>query len=150
MAQADLPRKYATDTRAAPRGRPFRPGNSGRPLGSRNRASRAAELLLDGEAEALIHKAVELALDGDTVALRLCLDRVAPARKDRHIPFELPPIETAADAVRASATLVAAVADGELTPSEAAELGKLVDTVIRGIELTDVQERLARLEGLGK
>ena len=52
--------------------------------------------------------------------------------------------------MKASTALVAAVAEGELTPSEASELGKLVEIVIRGIELTDVQERLARLEGLGK
>lgn len=62
------------------------------------------------------------------------------------MPFALPPIACAADAVKASAALVAAVADGELTSSEAADLGKLIETVLRGIELTDVQDRLARLE----
>ncbi|MGH1571924.1 hypothetical protein ACRAWG_16050 [Methylobacterium sp. P31] len=62
------------------------------------------------------------------------------------MPFALPPIACAADAVKTSAALVAAVAAGELTPSEVAELGKLIETVLRGIELTDVQDRLARLE----
>ena len=123
---------------------------SGRPKGARNRATLALEAILEGEAEALTRRAVALALEGDTVALRLFLDRIAPARKDRHVPFALPPISTAADAVKASAALVAAVAEGELTPSEASDLGKLVETVIRGIELTDVQERLARLEGTQK
>src|SRR3954447_20439553 len=111
----------------------FRKGKSGNPKGrlkgARNVATLACEALLDGEAEALTRKAVEMALDGDTVALRLCLDRIAPARKDRHVPFALPAITTAADAVTASSALVAAVADGELTPSEASELGKLVETV---------------------
>jgi len=32
---------------------------------------------LEGEAEALTRKAVELALEGDVTALRLCLDRIA-------------------------------------------------------------------------
>ena len=36
---------------------------------------RAAEALLDGEAEALTRKAIETALEGDVAALRLCLDR---------------------------------------------------------------------------
>ena len=49
-----------------------------RPKGARNRATLAAETLLDGEAEALTRKAVELALAGDTTALRLCLERVLP------------------------------------------------------------------------
>src|SRR5687768_6523834 len=56
----------------------FRPGNPGRPKGCRNRATLAALALLEGEAEALARKAVELALAGDTVALRLVLDRLLP------------------------------------------------------------------------
>jgi hypothetical protein len=119
---------------------------AGRPKGARNQATRAIEALLDGEAEALTRKAIEMALHGDGPALRLCLDRLCPPRKDRPVPFALPAIATAADAVKASAALVAAVAEGELTPSEAADFGKLVETVLRGIELTDVQDRLARLE----
>jgi hypothetical protein len=128
----------------------FQPGQSGNPAGrakgTRTRATQAIEALLDGEAESLTRKAIEMALDGDGPAMRLCLDRLCPPRKDRHVPFALPPIATAADAVKASAALVAAVADGELTPSEAADFGKLIETVLRGIELTDVQDRLARLE----
>lgn len=132
----------------------FQPGQSGnpagRPKGARSRATLALEAIFEGKAEAITRKVIELALEGDTQALRMCLDRLAPPRKDRHTPFALRPIKTAADAVLASSALVEAVAEGELTPSEASELGKLVETVIRGIELTDVQERLARLEGLGK
>jgi len=56
------------------RGRPFAPGTSGnpagRPKGARNRATVAAEALLEGEAEALTRKAVELALAGDVTAQR--------------------------------------------------------------------------------
>src|ERR1700719_2252222 len=67
------------------RGRAFekgRPGNPGRrPRGSVNRSTRAAMLLLDGEAEALTRKAVELALAGDPVALRLCLERILGVRR---------------------------------------------------------------------
>lgn len=79
----------------------FGPGQSGnpagRPKGSRNHTTRAVEALLDGEAEALTRKAIQLAQDGDTVALRLCLDRLLPVRKDRPITFDLPPIETTDD-----------------------------------------------------
>lgn len=79
--------------------------------------------------------------------MRLCLDRFCPPRRDRHVPFALPPITSAADAVKASAAFVTAVADGELTPPpETAELGKLIEIVLRGIEVTDVQDRLARPE----
>ena len=65
------------------RGRPFKKGNPGRPPGSRNKATLAAEVLLDNETEKLTRKAIELAMAGDTVALRLCLERIIPARRDR-------------------------------------------------------------------
>ena len=48
-------------------------GNPGKPKGTRHKATQAALTLLDGEAEGLTRKAVELALGGDTTALRLCL-----------------------------------------------------------------------------
>ena len=128
----------------------FEPGHSGNPngkaRGTRNRTTLAIEAILDGEAETLTRKAVEMALDGDGPAMRLCLDRLCPPRRDRHVTFDLPPIETAADAVRAASALVAAVATGDLTPAEAAELAKLIDTVVRAIDVTDVQDRLAKLE----
>ncbi len=40
-------------------------------MGARHKATVAAEALLDGEAEALTRKAVEMALAGDGTALRL-------------------------------------------------------------------------------
>jgi len=69
-----------------------------------------------------------------------------PVRKDRHVPFALPPLETAADAVKATAALVSAVAAGELTPAEAAELSNLVEGFSRAVELHDMQTRIERLE----
>ena len=65
----DTPRNNAAKTR----GRPFKPGNPGRPKGARHKATIAAEALLDGEAEGLTGKVLEMALAGDTVAMRLCL-----------------------------------------------------------------------------
>ncbi len=85
------------------------------------------EALLDGEAEALTRKAIEKALAGDSLALRLCLDRIAPPRRDRPTPFDLPALREAADAREAFAAVVRAVAEGELTLSEAATLAGLIE-----------------------
>jgi hypothetical protein len=104
------------------------------------------EALLEGEAEALTRKAVEMALSGDTTAMRLCLERIAPPRKDRPVSFALPELKTAADAVAASAALLEAVAQGELTPMEAAELSKLVANFVEALKVSDLEERLALLE----
>jgi hypothetical protein len=94
----------------------------GRPLGSRHRATVLAEGLLDGQTAALIQKAIDLALAGDAVALRLCIDRVIAPRRDRPVSFRLPPITFAADVVTALASTADGVASGELTPAEAADL----------------------------
>jgi hypothetical protein len=48
-----------------PRGRPFKPGNPGRPPGARNKATQAIEQLAEGHAESLGEKVMELALGGD-------------------------------------------------------------------------------------
>ena len=109
----------------------FAPGVSGnpagRPKGARNAATLAVEALLEGEAEKLTRVCIERALAGDTLALRICMDRIAPPRRDRPTPFELPKLKEAADARDAFAAVVRAVAEGELTPSEAVTLAGLID-----------------------
>ncbi|WP_246529650.1 hypothetical protein [Microvirga zambiensis] len=70
-----------------------------------------------------------------------------PPRKDRPVTFELPKLETPADAVKTAAAIVEAVASGDLTPSEADDLSQLVDCYVRAVETTDILERLESLEG---
>jgi hypothetical protein len=129
---------------------PFQKGQSGnpsgRPLGARNRATLIAETLLQGEAEALTRSTIERAKAGDTAALRMCLDRLAPPCRHRTIAFELPPLRCARDATVALAAITAAVGAGELTPAEAGELFKLVDGFTRILEATIFEHRLTQLE----
>jgi hypothetical protein len=140
------PRNNASKTR----GRPFSRGNPGRPKGARHKTTLAIEELLEGEAEKLTRKAIEKALEGDTTALRLCLDRIAPPRKDRTITFELPEVVSLADVLKASGVLLAGVATGELAPSEAAELSKLLDGYRLALATVDLEARIAKLEALQK
>ena len=135
-------RKNAEKTR----GRPFKQGNPGRPKGSRNKAILAIEALLEGEAEALTRTAIEAALNGDVTALRLCLDRIAPAKKDTPVAFTLPAMEAAADAAKAVGAILAAVATGDLTPTEGTAVAGLVETYRRALETTDIERRVAVLE----
>ena len=132
----------------------FEPGQSGnpagRPKGVRSATALTMEALLEGEADAITRKAIELAKAGDTAMIRLCMDRLCPPRKDRFVTFELPKLNRAADAVQASAAMVEAVAKGDLTPSEAGELSKIVDAYTRALQATDFEERLAKLEAAKK
>ena len=121
---------------------------NGRAAGSRNRTTLALETLLDGQADALTQKAIELALAGDMAALRLCLDRILPPRRDRPVTFALPPIKSAADAAAVTSAVLGAVASGELTPSEAGDISRLIEAYVKAFATAELAERLERLERL--
>ena len=134
------------------RGRPFQKGQSGNPRGKpkglRSKMTLAIEALFEGEAEALTRKAIEKALEGDIVALRLCLDPgIAPARKDAPVAFSMPAMESAIDAASAAGAVLKAVAAGELTPSEGTAIAGLVDTYRRTLETQEFEARIVALEG---
>ena len=106
----------------------FSTGNSGRPRGSRNKATLAIESLLQGQAEALTQTAIKKALEGDSVALRLCMDRIAPPPKDAVVTFSMPTMRNALDAAEAARSVLRAVSEGELTPIEATRVMGLIDS----------------------
>ncbi len=121
----------------------FRPGNPGRPRGARNKATLAALALLEGEAEALTRRCVELALAGDTTALRLCLERLLP--KSRAVRLQLP-LRTLADLDVASDVVGGALADGTIVLDEVAVLTGLIEVRRRLLETTELEGRLVALE----
>src|SRR5438067_2070150 len=133
----DISLQKTAETAKKGRRRPFPKGQSGnpagRPRGSSNRAARAAEMLLDGEAAALTRKAVELALAGDQAALRLCLDRTVAPRRERAVELALPPIRVA-------------VGRGAITPGEGFTLSQMMETFLRAIDASDFEGRLRELE----
>ena len=124
----------------------FTLGNSGRPKGARNRKTLEIESLLEGQAEALTQTAISKALDGDSMALRLCMERIAPAPKDNSVAFALPQMNNALDASKAAGSILIAVSEGNLTPIEATRVMGLIDSYRRILELTDIENRLKVLE----
>lgn len=128
----------------------FKRGSSGnprgRPVGARHKFTLAVESLLEGQHATLTQKAIDLALQGDGPALRLCLDRIAPPRKDAPVSFDLPPIKSAADTVTASASLLDAVAAGDVTPDEAGRVMALLTAHRALVEAGDLEARITALE----
>lgn len=141
----------ADNTAKEQRGRPFVEGESGnpngRPKGSRNRATIAMQSLLEGEGEKLTRKAVELALAGDTTALRLCMDRINPPRKDNPISLELPMPLDQHNIAQIMAFILAATLAGEITPSEGQSLSALAENYRKAKETTELEQRIVALEG---
>src|SRR5713226_3504119 len=100
---------------------PFQSGNTfgrGRPQGSRNKATLALQEMLDGHGESITRKCALLALQGDPTAMRLCMERLLPPRRDQPVKFKLPAVTTAAEVAAAVSAVLQAVAGGQLTPAE--------------------------------
>ena len=78
--------------------------------------------------------------------MRLCIERLIPPRKDRPINFDLPPLKTTQDASLAMLKILESVARGELTPSEACEISKVIENYADTVRLTDLEERISEME----
>jgi hypothetical protein len=132
----------------------FKPGQSGnpkgKPKGALNQATRAAQELLDGEADGLTRKVVELAKAGNVVALRLCLERLIPPRKDRPITLKLPKVGGVEDIPKALEAILEAVAKGGITPGEGQAVAAMLEAYRKGVELADIEARLTALESQSK
>jgi F0F1-type ATP synthase gamma subunit len=101
---------------------------------------------LSARVERIAGKLIELAEGGDMRAIRVCMERLMPVIKQQPIAVQLPPIENAADSVEAVASIAAAVAAGEVTATEAAELAKVIDTYVGALASREFEERLSKLE----
>ncbi|HXP89152.1 MAG TPA: hypothetical protein VN841_30810 [Bryobacteraceae bacterium] len=112
-----------------PRGKPFEPGNTlgqGRPKGSRNKPKSPGQALFDEYAPPLTRKCIALGLQGDRSALRMCMERVSPARRGACISMNLPAIRTAGDVDKAAEKVTQALRRGDITPTEG---GVLMNTL---------------------
>ena len=125
----------------------------GRPKGARNKATLAAEALMDGDAEAITKKAIELAKAGDMTAIRLCLERVLPPRKCRPFKVDLPQFNGPDDILNAVNSVMKSVSAGQITTDEADALLRSVEAARKAIETEqlhlELDELQSRLEILG-
>ncbi len=83
---------------------------AGRPRGSRNKTTVLMQNLLEGEAEEIARKAIEMAKAGDMAAIRVCMDRLASIRRKDPVAVELPPVDKARDSAAAVAAVISAMA----------------------------------------
>ena len=139
-------RKYGSNTGSRSADGKFGPGNAGKPLGARHRATVAAEALLDGEAENVTRRCIEAALDGDATAMRLVMERIIPARKGRPVEFKLPQMTNTGDLRAAALAIIGAVASGDLTPEEGAVISSLIKAARDAVETDELARRLDALE----
>ncbi|MFN7998605.1 MAG: DUF5681 domain-containing protein, partial [Bryobacteraceae bacterium] len=104
---------------------------SGRPPGSRNKSTLLLEQMLQGRQQELVDKAIELALNGDPAMMRLCLERIYPAPKERPIDLPLPELRDAQSITEAVSCIANGVGQGDITPNEGIALIHIVETQSR-------------------
>ena len=129
----------------------FQPGNTygqGRPIGSRNNVTVAAENLIQGESEALSRKLIELALAGNVACLKTAIERIVPVCKSRPISLpDMPKVDSVADASELTSYVIEAIAEGKVSPVEGEIISRACECHLKALEVRDLEARLAALEG---
>jgi hypothetical protein len=127
----------------------FQPGASGnpggRPKGARNRATKAAQDLLDGASGELVAALIEKARAGHPVALKLCIERIVP-RAGHAVEIDLPAVRKAGDIATAVASVIEGCARGELTIEEADRIMSMLDRHRAALATDELLLRVAALE----
>jgi hypothetical protein len=106
------------------------------------------EALLEEGAEQLINKAMTMALAGDTAAMRLCLERILPVRRDRLVHLDLPPIGSAKEISGAMSTILKAIGEGQITPGEGEMIANILATQTNVFVAEELESRLEKVESL--
>ena len=121
---------------------------AGRPKGSLNKATLASLAILEGEAEAITRKAIELATSGDIQAIRLCMERLVPRPKEVPLSVHIPPVRSPVEATHTISQLIEKLASGELLPSEVESICRVLEQYRKQYETNELEERLQKLEEL--
>lgn len=124
-------------------GKPFPKGSPGRPKGTLNRVTLAAQALLDGQTEAITEACIQGALAREPLCIKLCIERILPPRKELPVQFTMPPLQSGADVAAAMGAVMNAVAEGKLLLSQGLDFAKLLEIYNRTVNfvgLTDIEK----------
>lgn len=122
-------------------------GQSGNPSGKPPGTSKIAQYrrMIEGKAPDLVETCIRLALSGDTVAMRLCIERLVPAFKAVNPPVILPRAGDGDIEVQAGYILDSLLSGG-LAPDLALKILQGLQVHYALTELKDLAARIARLE----
>ena len=129
----------------------FQPGRSGnpngRPVGSRNNVTIAAQNFFDSEAESISRKVIELALAGNVACLKMVTERLCPVKRSSPVRLDgMPVVESVSDGAELTSFVLRAVADGKLSPVDAEIVSRSCERHLRALQVSDLEQRLSDLE----
>jgi hypothetical protein len=130
----------------------FRPGRSGNPqgarLGSRHRTSVLLDKMMQHDAKDIGKVAIERAKGGDMTAIKILLDRLSPVPRGRFLRFQAPKIENPADLAAFTASVLQALANGELTAAEASDITSVVAVFLQALQTAGLRVDVSELKRL--
>ena len=126
----------------------WKPGQSGNPAGRPKNSGKVAELraLLQPHAQELVQKAVDMALDGDSTALRMCLERLVPPFKAESATVKVPALDTAENITEQGQIVLKAIASGDIPVDDALSVLNAINQQAKLEEFGELKERLERIE----
>jgi len=120
----------------------FTKGKSGNP-GGRPKGS-TLRSLLEPRAPELIDKLIEKALDGDTQALKICIDKLIPNIKSE--PVNISALSGHDDLASQGRAVLSAMGKGAIEPDTAASILSALNGQSKLVETTEILTRLEALE----
>ena len=132
----------------ATRGRPFEPGNKmgrGRPKGSRNKATDEAREIFQTHAASVVRKGISLALQGDPRLLTTLMNR-ALGPQEYPKKFGKLAMRTTDDLMRMSDLVAKKLGAGDITTTQALDLGSFIEQRRKVIEAHEFEKRLQSVE----
>ena len=121
----------------------FTKGKSGNPSGRPKKDTANLKPLLAKHGEAVLQKVIDAALEGDLTACKLVLDRLYPAIKSQAMPVNIPVGETLPET---GINIVTETMAGNVAPDIGASLITALSNQAKLVELTEVSQRLERIE----
>ena len=111
-----------------------------------NKTTRATKKLLDGASEEITRKMIKMALEGDPVAMRLCMERIHPRPKESFIKARLPEIKKVENIPQAMAEIFQMIGNGRITVDQGKTLAGIVVSQGNVLEMAELEKRISVLE----
>ena len=103
--------------------------------------------LLISKSPAIVQKVIDLALDGDTTALKICVERLVPTLRPIDAAISLSGLAGTESLTEKGDVIFDAMAAGKITPSQTAMLLGALGNMAKIEETTDLIRRIKILEG---
>ena len=122
----------------------FKPGLSGNPKGRpKNTNTSIFRNKLIEATPGIIDRLIEMALEGDSMAIKAVLDRVCPSLKPQAMPISLPIKNTLAEQ---GGEIIKATMAGQIPPDIGSQLITALANQSKIVEIDDLTKRLEVLE----